>query len=120
MIEIRVEKEDLLRKLRENRTQHVQDYEQALEGYRESAKEELEQLLADLAAGKDIHYGLKERKPTSNEDEYTLAIEMFEMSVEGTVSLDEHQFRQYIKDQWDWSQSWKVSNTRYITKVGGQ
>lgn len=117
MFEIKVDKAELLKKLKKNRTKHVKDFKLALEGYQDSVREELQELIAKLDEGKDITPHLKNRKPTSNEADYTLAIEMFEMSVDDKVTLNESQFQEYVKDNWSWKEQWGAANTGYITSA---
>ena len=112
-MEITVDKKELLEKLEENRANHREIFEEALEGYRETVIDLLDQRLADVRAGKkiDMHFNIVE--PQDHTREYDVAIAMVKMSVDDTIDLDQHQFQNYVMDDWNWKQNFLYCNANY-------
>lgn len=110
MREITVAKAELLAKLQGNRTDHRAIFEEALEGFRREAEAELEMQLVTLRAGKRRNVVVQKIVPQDHTADYDRAIAMIEMSIGDTVTLDEHDFAQYVMDDWGW-QGQFLSNT---------
>lgn len=118
MDEVRVPKTKLLAKLKENRTQHREMFEKALEGYRELIIEVLEKKLSDAKAGKKVDTYINLPMPTDQTKDYDRAIAMIEMDVSKVVTLDATEFSNYVMDDWSWKQQFTLSNSAYFAKVG--
>lgn len=118
MNEIKVKKSDLLIKLKENKKNHRKMFEAALEGYRQTAIEELEKRLDDAKKGKRIDIYVRLHEPVDQTNDYDRAIAMLEMDINDTVELDANEFSQYVLDDWSWKQQFTASNSAYLTKVG--
>ena len=52
-------------------------------------------------------------KPTSYEDNYTLAIRMLELSVEEIIDVEENIFNQLVLDEWGWKQQFTTLSASY-------
>jgi hypothetical protein len=52
-------------------------------------------------------------KPESHLDAYDTVIEMLEMSISNEVVLDARAFKQYVKDEWDWANSFANTTVKY-------
>lgn len=113
MDSIKVNKIDLLVKLKANRENHRTIFLEAQKGYREMAIAELDKTLQDARDGKRFNRSLSLTAPVDMTKEYDTAIEMLEMSVDKHVTLTSRQFSNYIKDDWAWKQSFLLSNSRY-------
>ena len=123
MREVKVNRQDLLTKVRENRALHVSEYRAACEGYKEQAiarideiAAELREKIANLKAGKMIdlvavRFGLD--APRSYEKSYDQAIAMLEMSVDDEITLTDHEFAQYVLDDWEWQEHFKTETASY-------
>lgn len=108
----------LIEKLKANLEKHKKDYEEAVIGYKEKLKYDLEQALdlvtlcqnpSDLRRLKPVRFEF----PVSYETNYIDAIEMLEWSVEETIQLDQSSFKQYVQDEWSWTQSFSAVNSTY-------
>lgn len=121
MKKIQIKKTEVQNFLLQNLEKHVVEYETALENWKEQFKSRLNKTLSDAVQGKypnDIWSILKDLdKPVSFEKEYRNAIEMLSFEERDTVELDVTEFQQYIKDNWEWKDSWKMSNSKYISSI---
>jgi len=123
MREVKVKREELLRKVKDNRALHINEYRAACEGYKEQAiarideiAAELREKIANLKAGKVIdlvavRFGLN--APKSYEKSYDQAIAMLEMSVDDEITLTDHEFAQYVLDDWEWQTEFKTQTMNY-------
>lgn len=113
MENIQVTKTKLLAKLKENRAEHRKIFEEALEGYRKRVIQEFARRLDDARKGRSIDVSIRITQPVDHTDDYDNAIAMLEMDLGKTVTLAEHDFRQYVMDQWGWSDNFYLSNSAY-------
>lgn len=140
MATIRIQREDLLKVLKENLANHEKEFAEILAGYKEdmqkaveSAKKSvIEALDKDLkkilaADGKDTVptlcvprelYEACRTAPVSRASDYKRAIRKIELSVDSVVSLDDESFRQFVEDEWDWKQQFRVMNSTYNKSFG--
>lgn len=116
MNEIKVNKADLLRKLRENREEHRSIFLAAQEKYREKVIDALDKRLADARAGRPIvlTFGLPE--PVDYTSEYDAAIAQVEWEVSEHVTLDESSFRQLVLNEWRWTQHFVANSASYLAQ----
>lgn len=113
MNEVTIKTETLIERLRENRNNHRQIFEEALEGYRREAIAELERSLEDARTGKKIQRSLTLVEPQDHTSDYDAALDMLELSVDENVTIDAHTFRCYVRDEWGWRDQFIQSNARY-------
>lgn len=102
MEKITVNKDELLEQLRQNRQDHRQVFEEALDGFKRETIEELEAMLTRLRAGHTRSVHLSKPVPQDHTGDYNRAIAMIEMSIGDTVTLSEDDFAQYVMDDWGW------------------
>lgn len=102
--EIKVKREELLGKLRENRSNHLKHFEAAITGYheklRELAAQFSEQVEKDVAKADTKIFSIE--KPRSYANVYDTLIGMLEMSVEDEITLDGDRYKMWCEDRWDW------------------
>lgn len=113
---IRVNKVTLLEKLRENRAKHRQQFDEAAEGYREKAIEVLTERLDEARKGKLPAMVFHMPMPINQTAQYDRAIGMLEMSLDTEIDLEEHDFQQYVQDEWGWSAATTATNSAYLKK----
>ncbi len=113
-MKVKVNKNDLLKVLRENRETHRSLFLEALEGYREKVIELLTVNLENVKAGKQIVTFINLPVPKDQTSEYDQIIRMLEMSVDEDFELDEHEFKCYVLDEWEWKEAVTMSNSRYL------
>jgi hypothetical protein len=110
---VKVKREDLLTKVRANREAHRELFLKAQEGYRKLVIEELNKMLADARAGLPIKRSVSLTEPSDHTKDYDRVVAMLEMSVDETITLEAHDFDQYVMDNWDWSRFALSTNTAY-------
>jgi len=109
---IKIKKSKLIATLKENKKNHIKEYEKALALYKEEAIKQLTKLTADAQEGKtNLHLNLVE--PVNNAENYDKVIEMFEWEVEKTVELEQNEFREYVQDETDFAMQAKFANMSY-------
>jgi hypothetical protein len=115
-ITITVKKDDLLGRLKDNRSSHRDLYEQAFDGYCKLMREELEERLSRIGARRAIDPYLRHQAPEDHTGDYDDVIEMLCMAIGNEVELTQTQFRCYVKDDWGWKRQWTASTAAYIGK----
>jgi len=113
---IKVKKEELVNTLKENRLKHIKDFEEAKVAFQEDVVKELKTILRNAKNGKiktSIHFD----EPSQHTDDYDTVIEMLEMSVDDEVYLTRNEFKQYVRDEWNWKDSFIATNSFYLDKV---
>jgi hypothetical protein len=113
-ITIEVNIATLLGSLEKSRAQHVKDYAKAKKGWQKLLHTELTNKLLALENGGKLSLHIENQKPESHLDEYDEAIEMLSYAANPTIVLTTQQFRQFVKDDWDWKRHWVASTSTYI------
>lgn len=116
MENIKVNKTELLKKLRENRDTHVADFEIAWEAFRKKAVNNAEQLIDSLKnapKGADVNLHINLYVPRNHVEDYDRVIAMCEWSIDDEMELSEQEVQVYILDNWQWKNQFTSSNTMY-------
>jgi hypothetical protein len=117
MKNITVTKTGLIAKLGENRSKHVNEYEAARIGWHQKMLDALTTATAEFdrtEETKDLNFAYRFPKPESHVDEYDRALEMLDWETENLITLSEQDFRHFVQDDWDWTQSHRFSSSQYI------
>lgn len=111
---ITVDKTKLIAILKENKEKHVKIFKEAYEEYRREYIEYLREAMR-LAQGPGRVSTPDDypSEPRCYVKSYDLAIQMMEWSVDETISLSEQDFRRYVKDEWEWTDDFYLSNSSY-------
>lgn len=111
---VKIEKSKLLETVRTNRDLHEQEYEEAMEGYREEFLKQLAGKRKALRKG-DLPAQNFENLPvpTRHTDEYEQVIKMLEFSVDDVVELEHHEFSNYVMDDWGWKRRFSETTMNY-------
>jgi len=112
---VKVNKDELINKLKENRAKHRDVFEAALEGYRGKCYEVLQERIDQLRQGKRINMYFNLSEPQDQTKDYDRALTMLEMSVDDLIEIDERSFQCYVMDDWDWREAFKASNSMYTS-----
>lgn len=111
---------DLLEKLKSNRDQHTVEAAEARSGYYDKAVSELEKLLDKAekicAAGngtKAVSTYVNLTFPEDHTRDYDRIIDVLEMTNAETVRLTLGEFDKYVRDNWEWMESFKTSSSYY-------
>lgn len=125
MEKIKVVKQELIEKLKENRAIHKEEYEKAVLGYKinvkKALKEKLKELknLPDLELGKfSTSFSVNLAKPDSHDDDFRLAIGMLELDVNEFAEISLEEYQQYYLNEWGWRRTWGL--THYTNCKAGE
>ena len=110
---IKVKKADLIVKIKENKENHIKEFEEARHAYREEALRQLRTQLEKVEEG-SLKAELDLITPVNNADNYDKIIEMFECEVDEVVELGQDEFQEYVQDTTDFAVRAKMSNSAYI------
>jgi len=113
MQNVTVLKDRLLDRLRANREAHRALFLKAQEGYRAEVVAALDGMLRDAKEGRPIRRALSLVEPQDHTKDYDTIIDMLDMTVEPEVELSQLEFRQYVRDEWDWAALAYTTNTSY-------
>ena len=115
---IKVNKNILLAKIKENLELYKLDYSETLQDYHLAIKKHLEKAIASVNEenySSDVIY-FRINAPVDYTEKYQTVIDMLEYSTNEEIELDSPSFKAYIKNQWDWTDSFKA----YSTSLKGQ
>lgn len=110
---VRVNKSDLLAKLKENREHHVNTFEQVLEDYRAEAVRQLEAHIERIRNGEVAKVNVVLPPPQNYEEAYNKAIAMVEWEQETVITLDQYDFDRYVMDNWEWRREFDQTVATY-------
>jgi hypothetical protein len=123
MEQVTIKKTMLKEKLTENLKKHDDLYEKALENYWKTVEETLKEKVEkanNLIAEREIsnggiHIHININAPENRRDEYDDALSMLEYEVDDEVVLTQREFKAYVLNQWDWTNSFLMSNAAYVS-----
>lgn len=110
---MQVDKQQLIDTLTENRGNHIKAYEEAIKVYRVKAEKALRARASEIRDGKTVDPGIGLTIPENYESQYNDAITRLEWTVGDTVELSRSEFRQFILDEWGWSNLFAASTRAY-------
>lgn len=135
-LEFEFSREELLERMKTNRDTHALAYKQALVGYflevaeqakdiaskaRKLSKEAEEAAKADDAPDHTRHmWSVDATRPEDHTADYDRVIDMFELAKTELITLNEQQFAQYVRDEWEWKTRVLTANAFYGGKFGRQ
>ena len=122
MRDVKVKRDELLVKVRDNRVKHVAEYEEAVSGYKQAAVEAIDRAMEQLKGRvKNLRAGevlaldavmFNLAVPRNHAKDYDQVIMMLEMSVDEHLTIKSDEFACYVMDDWAWKQDFlQVSNT---------
>jgi hypothetical protein len=115
---ISMEVNKLLGLLKDNREKHTKEFTEAVTAYRGKVTKALRKRADDIERGaktdpsKFLNFNLP--SPKSYTDDYTEVIDMLEMCEDDLVELDHEQFKNWVKDDWNWKDRFLALNSSYI------
>lgn len=108
-----MQRNKLLTALRENMEKHRTTFLEAQEGYREAVIEELDRMLSDARAGRQIRRGISLPEPEDHTDDYLQAIRMLEMCNTEVIIVTSDDFQRLVMDDWGWKRGWVATTSNY-------
>lgn len=116
MRNVKINKNELLGIVRENKEKHTAAFTEAVEDYKAAALK----IAADnlkLAKTGDLDRIAQIKalplKPVSYADSYGRAIRMLELSVDDVIELEDDVFNQLVLDEWHWKTAFVASSALY-------
>jgi hypothetical protein len=125
---VTVRTKELLKILEENRTAHLQEFDNACKIYRKRVLEELgfhrsaiadfeaafkDALFRDIPKFPDINLH-KLPKPVSYAKNYDRAIGMLQLHSKEEMTIDMETYQKFVDDEWEWSAQARMSNSSYL------
>lgn len=114
---VKVRRDELMKRVEENRGRHRAAVEEAVTNYRKQAIVELDAMLAEAKAGRKIRRAVTLVEPQDHTADYDRVLDMLKMSTDEVIELDSHDFAQYVRDEWEWFGQFAHSNRAYTTTV---
>ena len=139
--EVEVKRTDLINTLMENRERHISEYQAAMDGYRNTLLEKVSEafesagakLISNHEAFKDKIENLEDKDiskqkeevvvspaisvhmpvPRSYVEDYDAAIAIAKWEVNETMKLTYSEFTCFVRNEWDWSITFKTVSERY-------
>lgn len=115
MQKVRINKEKLRDVVQENRNNHRDIFEKAIEGYRKAVINRLEQMIDDAKANRKINTFVNLTQPEDHTEDYDQVLEMLELSVDDTIELTHSEFAQYVQDRWSWSGKFMATSSEFLS-----
>lgn len=121
---IPVEKKRLIEALTANREAHQKAYNEAVIDYWKALNKQVPALIkpiGDQAFGnfaKQLDVINKITFPENHAPDYDRALQMLDWSVDDEVMISEHEFCQYIQDDWSWKRG-TASNYAMLKRMSG-
>ena len=117
-MKVTVNKEELILTIRDNRARHLEQYEDAMNGWRQTVAEVFEQSVNLAKSGELKRLSDKVASllntPSCHTDQYDKVLVMLKRHTESTIELGATDFDRYVEDNWDWRDHWTFSNTQYL------
>jgi hypothetical protein len=110
---IKVKKVDLIAKIKENKENHVKEFDKAVVAYKEEALRQLRTQLERVEGGA-LDAKLDLITPVNNAKNYDNILEMFVWEVADEVELEQSEFQEYVQDTTDFAVTARMSNTAYL------
>lgn len=110
---IKVQKSKLIDKIKENKENHIKEFEKAKVAYKEEALKQLAEQTKKVEEGA-LDAKLNLTTPVDNSINYDKIIEMFEWEVDDVVELEQSEFLEYVQDETEFARVAKFSNTMYF------
>lgn len=111
---VNVNKARLVDTLRINRSEHRDIFERAQIAYREAMIAELDRALDDAKNGRQIKRAFTLPVPEDHTDEFDTALQMLEWSTDEEIELAQHEFMQYVENNWGWARSFAANTASYL------
>ncbi|BCG50216.1 hypothetical protein [Ralstonia phage RP13] len=118
---VNVDRLELITVLKKNRELHKQQYEEAVNDYRQAIYLSLQQALEDVKICSNeelLKLRVQFNVPVSHLHDYDEVIEIMEVSVDKFIQIDNESFRAYYKNEWAWSESFNATYLSNKTLAG--
>ena len=110
---IKVDKLDLIARIKANKEKHIQQFEAAKVAYKKEALRQLEELKKQAEEG-SVNIKLTLTSPENVADKYDQKAEMFEWEIADEVELTQDEFKDYVQDSFDFAAKAFLANSTYL------
>ena len=110
---VRVNKVELLERIKKNRDEHRKIFEEALTGWKKKVTEELERRYQEALQGKRFDVAIHLPRPEDHTDQYDTVIELLTMSLDEELELTQAEFANYALDKWQWQANFLAMSSSY-------
>lgn len=117
MDKVYIDKDVALARLRENRSHHRELFEKALDGWKDRVKKEIDRIAKELESNRMPDVFIRHQPPVDYTSEYDTAIEMLELSQDPEVELSFKDFKNFMRDEWNWKRDFISSNSHYAAEA---
>lgn len=115
---VNVKRLDLIEAMKKGLELHKQQYEEALQDYKQAVHKYLESALDRIELSGDYSdVVLKITPPVLKESDYTDVIEMLEVSVDDTIQLDKESYKAFYKNEWSWTKAFALAASTYKSMI---
>lgn len=114
---------EVLAALKKGREEHKKLLKEAQAGYKKRVVEELEKALKEARAGTGFRTSIHLIVPCSYLKEYDNALALLEATRRaGTkkVELDAHEYEQFVRNIWSWTNQFRSSASAYVASLSTQ
>jgi hypothetical protein len=122
---VRVDRTQILEKLRANLNEHEAVYAEAMKGWHaeciavvEKQIEVMNEAVAKAKAGEDISTQVGwftfPSKPQLHAKDYRRAIALLEISLDDQIELGAEEVTQFVMDEWEWKQQFTTTSNSYL------
>jgi hypothetical protein len=112
MDSVKINRDELLKIVRDNKEKHIKEYNEAVNDFRLAVIKISNENMEIVNAGK-VDIKTLPAKPVSFESNYVRAIRMLELSVDNVIELNQYDFAKLVLDEWEWKQAFSTSNSTY-------
>ena len=117
MDKITVNKQELIDILKKNRDIHISEYEETFDEYQKDTIKIMQKLLREakkVPQYKSIPTHISSSTPQSNKKDYDIAIGMLEFSIDETFEISQHEYKQFVLNEWSWSGNFELTKSMYL------
>lgn len=113
---VTIGKDDLLAILQHNRDRHRAVFEEAVQRYHEQALAQLNEHIARISGARDKPIAVRVVLPVPEDhtEDYDRVIGMLEKHTGNAVDVTEGKYRNYVDDQWNWTNAWVANTAAYV------
>jgi len=121
-IRVNVEIDEALGILKRNLAKHKKEHEKALKGWHKKVASMAAKVAKSAKANKLTSKArndlarLLSQQPQSYAAAYEASIDMFGHHMDATISLNSSDYDKLMRDNWDWMDSFKTTNSMYLGK----
>jgi hypothetical protein len=114
---VRINKNKLLEKLRENLEKHQSEFKKSLAGWKIEAIEAMTKNLQLAKDDSEFNLSIHLDRPHDHSEDYRHVISLLSASEDDIVVISANEFRQYHDDQWRWKGSHTEALMNYSAKL---